>query len=456
MILTSTTLHSQPDEVTNVRNGNLTAAFRHVRRHGPCTRGDIAGATGLNKATVTSLVTELLDRRLLRETGSTGHRVGRPATMLVIDGDPYVAVGIEVGLYNLTAVAGTLGGTRLLTWRRAVDGTGSTPGQLVTAVSALARRVTSKMAKENRRVLGIAVGLPESLHAGRDASEAPLEQAINAEMLASALGNPPYPVEADRCAVLAAAAEHRYGDRSGSPDLVCLTCETGIAAGIIAERLWTLRRERVIPSHLVAQVWHWLKKDQLDEEHIKALRNNSPLGRVLAAGLGQRHGDRDLIKESVEDTGRHVVHELERYLNTLGTIAAITPLLGLLGTVIGMVRVFTAITAHGVGDPGALAGGISEALLTTAAGLTVAIPSLIAYRYLRGRVDELVVDMEQEAIKLRKAMDHESTRLNVAWQKMKHDYAQKLTRYESLVRAVDATRGTRSYSCPSAASRGEH
>ncbi len=173
-----------------------------------------------------------------------------------------------------------------------------------------------------------------------------------------------------------------------------------IAVGIIAERLWTLRRNRVTPPHLAAEAWRWLQKGELSDDHVKALRNNSPLGRILAAGLANRHGDRNLIKDTVEDVGRHVVHELERYLNTLGTIAAITPLLGLLGTVIGMVRVFTAITAHGVGDPGALAGGISEALLTTAAGLAVAIPSLIAYRYLRGKVDELVVDMEQEAMKL--------------------------------------------------------
>jgi biopolymer transport protein ExbB len=173
-----------------------------------------------------------------------------------------------------------------------------------------------------------------------------------------------------------------------------------IAFGIVAERLWTLRRKRVTPPHMAAEAWRWLQKGELTDDHIKAMRNNSPLGRVLAAGLANRHGDRNLIKDTVEDTGRHVVHELERYLNTLGTIAAITPLLGLLGTVIGMVRVFTAITAHGVGDPGALAGGISEALLTTAAGLTVAIPSLIAYRYLRGKVDELVVDMELEAMKL--------------------------------------------------------
>lgn len=173
-----------------------------------------------------------------------------------------------------------------------------------------------------------------------------------------------------------------------------------IAFGIVAERLWTLRRKRVTPPHLAAEAWRWLQKGELSDDHIKALRNNSPLGRILAAGLSQRHGNRSQIKEAVEDTGRHVVHELERYLNTLGTIAAITPLLGLLGTVIGMVRVFTAITAHGVGDPGALAGGISEALLTTAGGLTVAIPALIAYRYLRGRVDELVVEMEREAMKL--------------------------------------------------------
>jgi biopolymer transport protein ExbB len=111
-----------------------------------------------------------------------------------------------------------------------------------------------------------------------------------------------------------------------------------------------------------------------------------------------------VLKEKVQDTGRHVVHELERYLNTLGTIAAVTPLLGLLGTVIGMVKVFTAITTAGVGNPGVLAGGISEALITTAAGLSVAIPALIAYRYLRGRVDALVVEMEKEAMKLLDAL----------------------------------------------------
>ena len=105
-------------------------------------------------------------------------------------------------------------------------------------------------------------------------------------------------------------------------------------------------------------------------------------------------------RERIEDTGRHVVHDLNRFLNSLGTVAAISPLLGLLGTVVGMMKVFHDITQYGVGDPGALAGGISQALITTAAGLLIAIPALIAYRYLRGRVEELVVEMEKEANKL--------------------------------------------------------
>lgn len=177
-----------------------------------------------------------------------------------------------------------------------------------------------------------------------------------------------------------------------------------IALGITAERLWTLRRRRVVPEHMVAQVWHWLRGNELDEDKIRVIRDSSPLGRVLAAGLVQRNAPREVMKEHVEDIGRHVAHELERYLNTLGTIAAIAPLLGLLGTVTGMIQVFSTIVNVGVGDPTALAGGISEALLTTAAGLIVAIPALIAYRYLRGKVRAHVVDMEAEAIKLVEAL----------------------------------------------------
>jgi len=177
-----------------------------------------------------------------------------------------------------------------------------------------------------------------------------------------------------------------------------------VAAAIILERLWTLQPQRVLPKDLTAEVWRWVKSDELNAQHIQALHQGSPLGQMLAAGLINRHSSREIIKESIEDTGRHVVHELERYLNPLGTIAAISPLLGLLGTVIGMVKVFAAITASGVGNPTVLAGGISEALITTAAGLTVAIPSLMGYRYLRGRVDGLVVRMEKEAMKFLEAL----------------------------------------------------
>lgn len=177
-----------------------------------------------------------------------------------------------------------------------------------------------------------------------------------------------------------------------------------IAAAIIIERLWTLQPGRVLPKNLTRQVWEWVSKNQLNHTHIESLHHGSPLGEILAAGLANRHREREIIKESIEDAGRQVVHDLERYLNSLGTIAAITPLLGLLGTVIGMVKVFAAITTHGVGDPTVLAGGISEALITTAAGLTVAIPSLIGYRYLNGRVNALAVQMEQEAITMVEAL----------------------------------------------------
>ncbi|HLF10348.1 MAG TPA: MotA/TolQ/ExbB proton channel family protein, partial [Gammaproteobacteria bacterium] len=163
-----------------------------------------------------------------------------------------------------------------------------------------------------------------------------------------------------------------------------------VAVAIVLERLWTLQQNRVLPKDITTQTWAWVKNNELDPKRLQMLHQSSPLGQILAAGLAHRYGGRDVVKESIEDSGRHVVHELERYLNPLGTIAAISPLLGLLGTVSGMIRSFTAITAQGVGNPAVLAGGISEALITTAAGLTVAIPALIAYRHLRGRVDSLV------------------------------------------------------------------
>ena len=177
------------------------------------------------------------------------------------------------------------------------------------------------------------------------------------------------------------------------------------AVAIILERLWSLQDNRVIPPNLAEKVWKLVESHSLTDKHVVALAQNSPLGRILAAGVANRHRTRDIIKESIEDAGRHVVHELDRFLNMLGTIAAVSPLLGLLGTVVGIISAFNAITSQGVGDPRALSGGIGQALIATAAGLCVAIPSLMGYRYLRGKVERLVVEMEKEALKLVQALD---------------------------------------------------
>ncbi len=186
------------------------------------------------------------------------------------------------------------------------------------------------------------------------------------------------------------------------PILLCSV----IALAIILERFLALKRSRVLPSGLPEQVKRWAAQEELDQKHIDQLRLSSPLGRVLAAALEHRDRRREIIKEAVEDTGRQVVHSLERFLNTLGTIAGITPLLGLLGTVIGMIRVFSAILVHGVGDPNEMAGGISEALITTAAGLSVAIPTFFFYRYFRGLVRDYVLQMEAQALQLLQAIEH--------------------------------------------------
>ena len=139
-----------------------------------------------------------------------------------------------------------------------------------------------------------------------------------------------------------------------------------VAVAIILERLWTLQPQRVAPPSVASEVRRWIRDDQLDPQHLQSLHKSSPLGQLLATGLANRNASRAVLKEKVEDVGRHVVHELERYLSPLGTIAAITPLLGLLGTVVGMIRVFAAITANGVGNPGVLAGRIMLTAITAA------------------------------------------------------------------------------------------
>jgi biopolymer transport protein ExbB len=193
--------------------------------------------------------------------------------------------------------------------------------------------------------------------------------------------------------------------KAGGPVMVPIVLCSVVAAAIFLERLWSLQPRRVIPHELTDRVWKLVETRTLTERHVEALEQNSPLGRVLAAGLKNRQHGREIMKEVIEDTGRHVVHELERFIDLLGTIAAISPLLGLLGTVTGIISAFEAITSQGVGDPRVLSGGIGEALITTAAGLMVAIPALVGYRYLRSRVEALVIDMEKEAIRLVQAFD---------------------------------------------------
>jgi biopolymer transport protein ExbB len=193
--------------------------------------------------------------------------------------------------------------------------------------------------------------------------------------------------------------------RAGGPLMWPIIACSILALGIVVERLWTLQEKRVIPPDRVQKVRQLLEAGQVTDKVIAALERDSPLGRVLAAGLANRHRSREIMMERLEDTGRHVVHELERFLSALGTIASISPLLGLLGTVTGIIKAFNAINAGGMGDPRMLSGGISEALITTAAGLLVAIPALIAYRYLRGRVDRIVIEMEKRTIELAEAVE---------------------------------------------------
>jgi len=189
-----------------------------------------------------------------------------------------------------------------------------------------------------------------------------------------------------------------------APSIVCSIA----AVGILLERLWTLQRKRVLPEELIKKLSSFAEGGQVSPKFIEALEKNSPLGRVIAAALANRDRGREIMMERVQDTGRHVVHELERFLNSLGTIASISPLLGLLGTVTGIIRAFNAVMLGGMGDPRLLAGGISEALITTAGGLAVAIPSFIAYRYLRGKVERIVVDMEKIAVTFADSLNAES------------------------------------------------
>src|SRR5580698_6382368 len=202
--------------------------------------------------------------------------------------------------------------------------------------------------------------------------------------------------------------------RAGGPLMwPIILCSIG-AAAIILERLWTLQDKRVVPPDLTQKVRQLIEANQINDKVIAALQQNSALGQLLATALTNRHRSREVIMERLEDSGRHIVHELERFLSTLGTIAGVSPLLGLLGTVTGIIRSFNVIEAGGMGDPRALSGGIAEALICTVAGLCVAIPALIFYRYLRGRVDGIVVEMEKNAIRMADALEAARSRERAA------------------------------------------
>lgn len=187
--------------------------------------------------------------------------------------------------------------------------------------------------------------------------------------------------------------------------MIPLLLLSAVALAIIVERFWTLRRRAVLQPGLGEEVRAWAARGKLDPTHIESLRQNSPLGALLAAALDVRNRPRDQVRERIEDVGRHQVHRMERFLNTLGTIAAAGPLLGLFGTVVGMIEMFLGVLDVGLGDVNQLAGGIGKALVCTATGMVVAIPALVFHRYFRGRVAGYIVDMEHEAIQLLDTLD---------------------------------------------------
>lgn len=228
----------QPADFADVRATNLAVVLRFVRENAPCSRADIAASTGLNKATVSSLVADLIDRRLLRETGLTEHRVGRPATMLVLDGSPYAAIGVEVNVDYISAVAVDLKGEVLVNWRRSFPGATSTAAQAVVAVAAIARRVINRMVKEARQVLGLTVAVPGLVDLNGSVRVAPNLGWRDADLcgdLTKALRDPGFPVLVDNEANLAALAEHRFGRHRNAANLVYLTGEVGVGAGIILD-----------------------------------------------------------------------------------------------------------------------------------------------------------------------------------------------------------------------------
>jgi biopolymer transport protein ExbB len=173
-----------------------------------------------------------------------------------------------------------------------------------------------------------------------------------------------------------------------------------IALAIFLERLWSLRRSRVIPRDFLIEIEDLIRREKIPEAITRCRKDNSSMANIIVAGIRNFGKRREIVKESIEEIGRREASTLERYINVVGTIAAIAPLLGLLGTVFGMIKAFNVISIQGVGNPSSLAGGISEALITTASGLVVAIPTFVLYRYLANKADALIVEMEEHSIRM--------------------------------------------------------
>ncbi|TDK32826.1 MotA/TolQ/ExbB proton channel family protein [Luteimonas terrae] len=198
--------------------------------------------------------------------------------------------------------------------------------------------------------------------------------------------------------------------KAGGWPMLPLLLLSALALAIIVERFWALRRKAVLPPGLGEEVRAWAARGALDPAHIESLRSTAPLGALLAAALDVRNRPREEIRERVEDVGRHVAFRMERYLNALGTIAVAGPLLGLFGTVVGMIQMFLGVMDHGVGDVNQLAGGIGKALVCAAAGMVVAVPALMFHRHFRARIDGYIVQMEHEAIALMDVLDPRNRR----------------------------------------------
>ncbi|WP_405089425.1 ROK family transcriptional regulator [Micromonospora sp. NBC_01392] len=227
----------QTADLGDVRVANRAVVLRHVRRHAPCSRADVAARTGLNKATVSSLVSELIEHGLLRETGLTENRVGRPATMLVLDGARHVGLGLQIGADELVVVAADLSGERLLTWRRAFAAALAGPDETVRALAALTRRAVTRVTGAGRTVLGLTVGVPGLVDAD---GAVPLAPALGwrgvplAAELRRALRDPGFPIGVDTDANLAASAELRHGPYAGTADLIHLTGGLAVGAGLVS------------------------------------------------------------------------------------------------------------------------------------------------------------------------------------------------------------------------------